>query len=426
MVEKIYRPRIADDILRRKLEAMGAVLIEGAKACGKTTTAVRQAASVLNMDDPRHAAQYLQMADTDPALLLEGETPRLIDEWQTAPKIWDAVRFTVDQRDEDGLFILTGSAVAADRSDIRHSGTGRFAWMTMRPMTLWESGESNGKVSLKDLFLGKAVVGSQNAMTLRSLANITCRGGWPRAVTRSGERALAQAQEYYEAIARQDISRTDGINRNENTARRLLRSYARHQGTQASIETIKADITASGDNAISNTTIETYLAALRRIFVIEDMPAWNPNLRSKTAVRTSDTRYFTDPSVAAAALGIGPDDLVGDLATFGLMFETLAVRDLRVYADALGGNVYHYRDKTGLECDAVVHLRNGQYGLVEIKLGGDRLIAEGVKTLTALAAKIDTDRMREPAFLMVLAGVAPYAYRRTDGVLVVPLSTLKN
>lgn len=426
MADKIYRPRIADDILRGKLEAMGAVLIEGAKACGKTTTAAQQAISVLNMDDPRHAAQYLQMADTDPALLLEGDNPRLIDEWQTAPKIWDAVRYTIDQRDEDGLFILTGSAVPADTSNMRHSGTGRFAWMTMRPMTLWESGESNGGVSLKDLFLGKTDVGCINSMTLRELANIACRGGWPRAVTRSGERALAQAQEYYEAIVRQEISRTDGINRNVNTARRLMRSYARHQGTQASIETIKADITASGETTISSTTIETYLAALRRIFVIEDMPAWNPNLRSKTAVRTSDTRYFTDPSVAAAALGIGPNDLMDDLATFGLMFECLAVRDLRVYAEAMGGNVYHYRDKTGLECDAVIHLRNGMYGLVEIKLGGDKLIEEGGKTLKALAAKIDTGKMNEPAFLMVLTGVAPYAYRRTDGVIVAPLSTLKN
>lgn len=421
-----YKPRIADDILKQKLKAMGAVLIEGPKACGKTTTAAQQAASTLNMDDPRHADQYLQMADTDPSLLLAGATPRLIDEWQTAPKLWDAIRYTIDQRDEDGQFILTGSAVPADRSNIRHCGTGRFAWITMRPMTLWESGESSGVVSLKNLFDGDTNGGESATLTLSDLATITCRGGWPRAVTRSGQRSLAQAQEYYEAIVRHDISRTDGTARTESTTRRLLRSYARHQGTQASVATIRADITASGDSPASDTTIETYLAALRRIFVIEDMAAWNPNLRSKTAVRTSDTRYFTDPSVATAALGIGPADLINDLATFGLLFETLAVRDLRVYADSIGGDVYHYRDKTGLECDAVVHLRNGRYGLVEIKLGGDTLIAEGAKTLNALAAKLDTDKMKEPSFRMVLTGVGPYAYRRTDGVMVVPLAALKN
>lgn len=423
-MDMTYRPRIADIILKQKLDAMGAVLIEGAKACGKTTTAAQQASSILNMDDPRHVAQYLQMADTDPALLLAGDTPRLIDEWQTAPKLWDAVRYVVDQRGADGQFILTGSAVPADKSMIRHSGVGRFAWMTMRPMTLWESGESNGAVSLGELFDGKKDIGSHSEMTLTALATITCRGGWPRAVTRNGARAMAQAREYYEAIVRFDLSRSDGVSRNENTARRLLRSYARHQGTQASIATIRADMMASDEYSVSDTTIETYLAALRRLFVIEDMAAWNPNLRSKTAVRTADTRYFTDPSVAAAALGIGPDDLIADLATFGLLFETLAVRDLRVYADALGGDVFHYRDKTGLECDAVVHLRDGRYGLIEVKLGGDSLIAEGVRTLTTLSSKIDVSKMREPAFLMVLTGVAPYAYRRTDGVMVVPLSTL--
>ena len=421
----IYKPRIADGLLRQKLDAMGAVLIEGPKACGKTTTAAKWAASTIFLDDPRNAAQYLQLADTDPQLLLEGDTPRLIDEWQTAPKLWDAVRFTVDRRNEDGQFILTGSAVPADKRDIRHTGTGRFAWLTMRPMTLWESGESNGAISLSGLFRGTAASGSASGMTLKKLAFITCRGGWPRAVLREGQRALTQAREYYEAIVRSDISRVDGVSRSEHVARRLMRAYARHQGTQASLKTIMEDVAAGAEDSVSDNTLSAYLNALRQIFVIEDMPAWNPNLRSKTAIRTSDTRYFADPSVAAAALGIGPDDLIGDLATFGLLFETLAVRDLRVFAETLGGEVFHYRDKAGLECDAVVHLRNGSYGLIEIKLGGDRLIEEGVRTLLSLAEKIDTSKMSAPRFMMVLTGVAPYAYRRKDGVIVTPIDTLR-
>lgn len=422
---EVYKPRIVDDLLKRKLDAMGAVVIEGPKACGKTTTAAKLSASTLFMDDPRNAAQYAQMADTDPQLLLEGDTPRLIDEWQTAPKLWDAIRFTIDRRNEDGQFILTGSAVPADKRSIRHTGTGRFAWLTMRPMTLWESGESNGEVSLAALFEDPSAPRGTGRMTLKDLAFITCRGGWPRAVMREGLRALTQAREYFEAIVRSDISRTDGTSRSEHLARRLMRAYARHQGTQASLRTIVEDVTAGGEDSGSDNTLAAYINALRQIFVVEDMPAWNPNLRSKTAIRTSDTRYFVDPSVAAAALGVGPDDLIADLATFGLLFETLAVRDLRVYADSLGGDVFHYRDKTGLECDAVLHLRNGNYGLIEIKLGGDRLIEEGAHTLLALAGKIDTSRMKAPRFMMVLTGVAPFAYRRTDGVIVAPIDTIR-
>ena len=421
----VYKPRIADELLKLKLDAMGAVLIEGPKACGKTTTAAKLAASAIYMDDPRNAAQYLQMSDTDPQLLLEGDKPRLIDEWQTAPKLWDAVRYAIDRRNEDGQFILTGSAVPADKRNIRHTGTGRFAWLTMRPMTLWESGESNGGISLTELMMGTPNPRSASKMTLKELAFVTCRGGWPRAVLRDGLRALIQAREYFEAIVRSDISRADGVVRSEHIARRLMRAYARHQGTQASLKTIMEDVTAGGEDSSSDTTMAAYINALRQIFVIEDMPAWNPNLRSKTAIRTSDTRYFTDPSVAAAALGIGPDDLINDLATFGLLFETLAVRDLRVFADAMGGGVFHYRDKAGLECDAVVHLRNGNYGLIEIKLGGERLIEEGASTLLSLAGKIDTSKMNAPRFMMVLTGVAPFAYRRADGVIVAPIDTLR-
>ncbi len=421
-----YRERIADQLLRDKLEAMGAVLIEGPKACGKTTTAAQQAKSVLYMDDPLKQDQYRQLAQTDIRFLLEGETPRLIDEWQETPQFWDAIRFEVDQRNEDGQFMLTGSAVPADTKAIHHTGTGRYAWLTMRPMSLWESGESTGEISLSDLFSAPEKIGAVNKLTLPMLAFAVCRGGWPRALSKKTEKAaLSQAIEYYKAITNTDISRVDQIKRDAERTKRIMRSYARHQGAQTSIATILADIANHETADVSDETVDAYLTALRKIFVIEDMPAWNPNLRSKTAVRTSDTRYYVDPSIGAAALGLGPNDLMNDLNTFGLFFETLCVRDLRVYADALDGSVYHYRDKNGLECDAVIHLRNGSYGLIEIKLGGETWIEEAAKTLNALSNIIDTDRMKAPAFRMVLTGAGEYAYRRTDGIYVVPVGCLK-
>ena len=422
-----YKSRIADQLLREKLEAMGAVLIEGPKACGKTTTAEQQAKSVIYMSDPEKQQQYKQMAQTNIRYLLKGETPRLIDEWQEVPQFWDAIRFEVDHRQEDGQFILTGSAVPPDTKDIHHTGTGRYAWLTMRPMSLWESEESTGEVSLSDLFSNPDNIGATNKMTLSMLAFAVCRGGWPKSLQKKSEKAaLLQATEYYKAIVNSDISRVDGVKRDSERAKRIMRSYARHQGSQASIATIVADISTNETEDVSDVTIDTYLTVLRKIFVIEDMPAWNPNLRSKTSVRTSDTRYFVDPSVGVAALGLGPNDLIGDLNTFGLFFETMCIRDLRVYADALDGGVYHYRDKNGLECDAVVHLRNGSYGLIEIKLGGEKLIEQGAKTLTSLANIIDTSRMKAPSFCMVLTGVGDFAYRRTDGVYVVPIGCLKN
>lgn len=422
-----YKKRIADLLLRDKLDAMGAVLIEGPKACGKTTTAEQQAKSVLYMDDPRKNAQYLEMAQTDIMRLLEGNTPRLIDEWQQVPQFWDAIRFEIDHRQEDGQFILTGSAVPARLDEVRHTGTGRFAWLIMRPMSLWESGDSTGEVSLGELFRDTSALHGKNILTLDWLAFVACRGGWPRAIQKNTERAaLMQAAEYYEAVVRSDISRVDGVNRNAEWAKRLMRSYARHQGTGATLPTILADIISNGAMAKSDDTLASYLSALRKIFVIEDMPAWNPNLRSKTAIRSSDTRYFVDSSMATAALGLGPADLINDLRTFGLLFETMCVRDLRVYADSLGGTVYHYRDRNGLECDAVVHLRNGSYGLIEIKLGGNKLIDEGAHTLLLLSDKIDTSRMKAPSFRMVLTGVGDYAYKRSDGVIVVPIGTLKD
>lgn len=423
-----YQGRIADQLLRDKLEAMGAVLIEGPKACGKTTTAEQQAKSILYIDDPTRNAQYKQMAQTDIRQLLDGPTPRLFDEWQQIPRLWDAIRFEVDHRaTHEGQFILTGSAVPADTREVHHTGTGRFGWLTMRPMSLWESGDSSGEVSLGELFHAPNAIAGTCRQTINDLAFLICRGGWPRSISRKSQRtALMQAAEYYAAIIHSDISRADGVSRNAGRAARIMRSYARHQGTSASVASLLADIAANETEAISDATIASYLNALRMIFVVEDMPAWNPNLRSRTAVRTADTHYFVDPSVGVAALGLGPDDLIGDLCTMGLMFETLCVRDLRVYADALYGSVYHYRDKNGLECDAVVHLRNGSYGLVEIKLGGDKLIEEGARTLAALASIIDTTRMKAPAFRMILTGIGDFAYRRTDGTYVVPAACLKD
>lgn len=423
---KQYRRRIADQILQRKLQGKGAVLIEGPKWCGKTTTAEQMAKSFLYMNDPKTMLQNLSMAEIDPARLLQGETPRLVDEWQLAPKLWDAVRFEVDHRHDLGQFILTGSAVPPETDEIKHSGTGRVSWLTMRTMSLYESGESTGEVSLQELFAAPEKISGTSSADIERLAFFICRGGWPQAIDMESELALDQAIDYYDGVVHSDINRADNINKNPERVKRLMRSFARMQGTQTPNSVIGEDIRVNDDGSINEETVGRYIGALKKIFVVEDMPAWNPNLRSKTAIRTSDTRYYTDPSIAAAALGLGPDDLLADLNTFGLLYETLAVRDLRVYAGSLGGQVYHYRDKDGLECDAVVHLRNGAYGLIEIKLGGDKLIEEGVKTLQALAEKIDTGKMKAPSFLMVLTGVGDYAYRRQDGVYIVPIATLKN
>lgn len=423
---KVYRKRVADDILKRKLEGKGAVLIEGPKWCGKTTTAEQIAASILYMDDPEKKEQNLTMSELNPKRLLKGAVPRLIDEWQLAPKLWDTVRFEVDHRGELGQFILTGSAVPADTKEITHSGTGRFTWLTMRPMSLYESGDSTGDISLKVLFENTEEVDGTANLSLDRLAFLICRGGWPQAIDMRDEIALDQARDYYDAVVHSDINRADHVQKNPERVKRLMRSYARNQGGQVPNTVIAQDIAANDESPISEETVASYLDALRKIFVVEDMPAWNPNLRSKTAIRSSDTRYYIDPSIAAAALGVDPTDLLNDLKTFGFLFETLCVRDLRVFADALNGEVYHYRDKDGQECDAVIHLRNGKYGLIEMKLGGDKLIEEGAKSLKAMQKKIDTEKMKSPSFLMVLTGIGDYAYRRHDGVCVVPIGCLKN
>lgn len=426
IMETGYKSRIADRLLARKLAGKGAVLLEGAKWCGKTTTAEQIAKSILYMSESGKIEQNRQLAKINPSLLLKGDKPRLIDEWQVAPTLWDSVRFEADHNAGLGLFILTGSSVPPDMSEVIHSGTGRIGWLKMRPMSLWESGDSTGEVSLEDLFTSPESISGITSMDLERIAFLTCRGGWPLSVKMDDEVALDQAFDYIEAVEKRDISMADGVNRDAVRTHRILRSYARHQGAQASYGTIKADLSSNESDNFDEDTIASYVSALKKIFVIEDSEAWNPNLRSKSAIRTSDTRYFTDPSIATAALGLGPADLMNDLNTFGLIFETLCVRDLRVFAEALNGKVYHYRDKTGLECDAVIHLRNGCYGLVEIKIGGDDLISDGVRTLKALEAKIDTERMKKPSFLMVLTGVGPYAYKREDGVYVVPIGCLKD
>lgn len=423
---KEYKNRIVDEILAKKLKGKGAVLIQGPKWCGKTTTAEQISNSILYMAKSDEKEQNKILADINPSLLLEGDVPRLIDEWQIAPKLWDAARYEIDHRNAEGQFIFTGSSVPANMDDVIHTGTGRFAWLLMRPMSLYESGESTGDVSLKDLFDGKEKIQGINNLDLDKVAFLICRGGWPRAIYMEEEIALEQAFDYYKAVVETDISKVDNVSKNPERVKKLMRAYARNMGTQASNETIRGDMIANDSQSLDTDTILSYVNALKKIFVVEESPAWNPNLRSKTAIRTSDTRYFIDPSIAVAALGIGPKDLINDLNTFGLLFETLCVRDLRVYAESLNGDLYHYRDSNELECDAVIHLRDGSYGLIEIKLGGDSLINEGAENLKKLESRLDIGKMKNPSFLMVLTAIGKYAYRREDGVYVVPIGCLKN
>lgn len=423
---KEYRARIVDDMLKDKLESKGAVVIEGPKWCGKTTTAMQVAGSILRMDEPSKRETNIQMSEIDPGRLLKGNAPRLIDEWQIAPKLWDAARYEVDTRGEEGQFILTGSAVPIESREITHSGTGRFTWLMMRPMSLFESGDSTGEVSLNQLFENPNVIDGMNNLSIEKLAFLICRGGWPHAVGMKEKPALLQAEDYYEAVIKSDINRADGVSKNPERVKRLMRSFARNQGTQISNTMLREDIISNDTESLNEDTIASYINALKNIFVVEDMPSWNPNLRSKTSIRTSDTRYYVDPSIAVAALGIGPKDLINDLNTMGLLFETLCVRDLRVYAESIGGNVLHYRDKSGLECDTVIHLKNGRYGLVEIKLGGQKFIEDAAENLKSLSNKIDTSKMPAPSFLMIVIGIGEFAYKREDGIFIVPIGCLKN
>lgn len=471
-----YRQRLVDKILQQALRRSGAVLIEGPKWCGKTTTAEQAAASVRYLDEPGKLESNQLLAKINPSELLAGSTPLLLDEWQLAPELWDAIRFTVDRRAAPGQFILTGSAVPQNLDKLHHTGTGRFARIRMRPMSLYESGESSGAVSLTELFQnleppgaeavpgaktvpgGKAIHGTSpdpaeseslpdshvsgprnrefpsdhreprflasSTLTIEGLCQAITRGGWPQTTFLAPADAVVTARDYFQAVVKQDISRVDDVSRDETRARRLMRSYARLQGSQAAIATIQADMRAHEAQTMSPDTINSYLEALRRIFVIEDLPAWSPKLRSKTAIRTSDTRYFTDPSIAAASLEATARDLAGDPQTLGFLFETLAVRDLRAYTEALGGTLYHYRDKNGLECDIIAHLDDGRYALIEIKLGSDAAIETGAATLKRLAGLIDTSKMRAPSFLAVLTGIGDFAYQRPDGVYAIPIGAL--
>ena len=421
-----YKGRVCDALLERKLAGVGAVLLEGPKWCGKTTTCERQAKSVLYMGDPETRDKNLQIASLDINALLVGEHPRLIDEWQEVPKFWDAIRYKVDHSDGFGHYILTGSAVPPDVSEITHSGTGRIVRLRMRPMSLWESCESSGVVSLERLLAGESVeVVACEDRKLADIAYLVCRGGWPRAVEQQGDMALDRAEEYYDATVNVDISKVDRVPRDPERVMRLMRSYARLQGTQSKLTAIRQDMAEHDVATLDEDTVRSYVNALKKIFVVEDVAAWCPCLRSKAVVRTSDTRYFTDPSIVTAALGLGPGDLVRDPRSFGSFFETMAIRDLRCYAEAIGGKISHYLDANGLECDAIVHLRNGTFGLVEIKLGGDELIEKGVATLESLASIVDERKMRKPAFKMVLTAIGAYAYTRPDGVVVCPISALK-
>lgn len=422
-MENKYLKRIADRVLQDRLAASGAVLIEGPKWCGKTRTALENSKSHLFMQDPDKAISYLKAADTKPSLLLKGDTPRLLDEWQTAPVLWDAVRFMVDQRGKSGQFILTGSAVPKDNV-VQHTGTGRISRLLMRPMSLYESMESNGSVSLKALFDGETEIDNFSTLTIEQITFAIVRGGWPASIGKSEKIALRHAIDYVEAIINADVSRVDGIEKNPVRVRALLRSLSKNISTLATIRTIHDDI-AMGDaeESISEKTISQYLGALDRIFVTENLPAWNPALRSKTAIRTSPKRQFVDPSIAAAVLRLTPSGLLEDFNYFGFLFESLCDRDLRIYAEAIDGQVFHYRDASGLEADAVIALNDGRWAAVEVKLGSKE-IEDAAVHLLELKNKVNTEKMREPSFLMILTG-SEIAYRREDGVYVVPLGCLK-
>ena len=419
---KNYLPRICDSLLARKLRHSGAVLVTGPKWCGKTSTALMASESVIFMQDPDRGRAYQTAADTKPSLLLEGMVPHLIDEWQMAPVLWDAVRFAVDQRQEVGQFILTGSAVPTEHSTM-HTGTGRISRLAMHTMSLYESKESNGSVSLRGLFEGKVPVMEPSNLTIEQIAFAICRGGWPASVGIKGNDALEPARDYVDAIIHQDVSRVDGVERNPKRVQLLLRSLARNVATTATNVTILKDMEGD-EKSMTAPTLDAYLNALRRIFVIEDQPAWSPSMRSKTAIRTASKRHFTDPSIATAVLRTSPDGLLEDFNTFGFFFESLCTRDMRIYAQANDGDVFHFRDKNGLEADMIVALNDGRWAAVEVKLG-NKQIEEAAQHLQELTRRIDEEKMGKPAFLMVLTG-GEYAYQRKDGVLVVPIGCLKD
>ncbi len=423
-MKRKYLKRIADRLLKDKLEASGAVLVEGPKWCGKTRTAMEASKSQLFMQDPDKRASYLKAADAKPSLLLKGDTPRLLDEWQTAPVLWDAVRYAVDIKGEPGQFILTGSAVPRDNAT-EHTGIGRISRLMMRPMSLYESLESNGAVSLKKLFDGETGLDSFSELSIEQIAFAVARGGWPASIGESEKVSLLHVIDYVEAIINQDISRVDGVEKNPARVRALMRSLSRNISTLATVKTIHEDIAmGDDDSSLSEKSVSQYLTALNRIFVIENIPAWNPALRSKTVIRTSPKRQFTDPSIAVAVMRLTPDRLLDDFEYFGFLFESICDRDLRVYAEANDGHIFHYKDKSGLEADAVIALNDSRWAAIEIKMGSKE-IEEAAVHLIELKNKVNTEKMKEPSFLMILTGTE-IAYRRNDGVFVVPIGCLKD
>ena len=419
-----YYKRLIEEKLALKLRTSGGVLVAGPKFCGKTTTCMRYQQSYVKLN----TRQSIAIARMDPRGVLQGERPRLIDEWQKAPDIWNYVKDDLDEDYQFGKYILTGSSTPADKTEVHHSGAGRITPVKMRPMSLWESLESKGTVSLAGLFDGKAdYAPDMNAgFTLDDVAFLLCRGGWPISVLASRDIALEVTKNYYNGLfVFEDCENERFRNKRPEVLKMILRSYARHISTEAAVSTIIADVRQNNERSMDPKTYNDYMEALKDLYVIEDLPAWNPSIRSKTAIRTTPTRHFVDTSIACRAIGAGPDDLKNDLESFGLFFEDFAVRDLSVYADYIGGSVYHYRDGAGLECDAILHLEDGRWGAVEIKLGGDSLVESGARTLKTLRDKIaEKSSERAPSFMMVLTAVGA-AYRRPDGVCVVPINCLK-
>lgn len=420
----MYYERLIEKEIERKLKSSGAVLVAGPKFCGKTTTCMKYQKSFVKLN----TKQAIAMARMNPGGVLDGETPRLIDEWQKAPDIWNQVKDDLDFHYEFGKYILTGSSTPADKTEVHHSGAGRIAPVRMRPMSLWESKDSKGTVSLAELFKGgKPIPWDLNPdFSLSDVAHLICRGGWPISVLAPKEIAIEITKNYYNGLfIFEDCENERFRNKNPEIMKMIVRSYARHISTEAAVSTIIADVRQSNERTMDTKTYDDYNEALNDIFIIEDMPAWNPNIRSKTSIRSTPTRHFVDTSIACRALGAGPEDLLHDLESFGLFFEDMAVRDLRIYSEVLGGEVRHYRDNAGLECDAVIHLENGSWGAVEIKLGGDDLIEAGASSLKLLKAKIEEkSNEKSPSFLMVLTAVGG-AYQREDGVFVVPINLLK-
>ena len=420
----MYYERLIEKEIERKLKSSGAVLVAGPKFCGKTTTCMKYQKSFVKLN----TKQAIAMARMNPGGVLDGETPRLIDEWQKAPDIWNQVKDDLDFHYEFGKYILTGSSTPADKTEVHHSGAGRITPVRMRPMSLWESKDSKGTVSLAELFKGgKPITWDLNSdFSLSDVAHLICRGGWPISVLAPKEIAIEITKNYYNGLfVFEDCENERFRNKNPEIMKMIVRSYARHISTEAAVSTIIADVRQSNERTMDTKTYDDYNEALNDIFIIEDMPAWNPNIRSKTSIRSTPTRHFVDTSIACRALGAGPEDLLHDLESFGLFFEDMAVRDLRIYSEVLGGEVRHYRDNAGLECDAVIHLENGSWGAVEIKLGGDDLIEAGASSLKLLKAKIEKkSNEKSPSFLMVLTAVGG-AYQREDGVFVVPINLLK-